>query len=234
MNDEHLSFDMVDPDYRDESAGCVGPIKIMYYALQIVLLVIGIVVLYNCASLLLTLMRGATDEDQALRSLLGYGVFIGILMVGLSGLGIVSVGGRSQDLGTLYILLIITSVFVAIFGVYYIQSGLEAVRADMPATWDGLSGASRLALQSIGRCCGFSSPDDRPGPSCPAAPLGAPLAGCFPSSGASPVILWLQRMLLISLALISFLGFVLCIINIFVLFVHDPKHSRHSRDPSAV
>ncbi len=210
--------DIVEPDFREQSDTCLTPIKIIYYFIQVLLLVIGIGVLYYCASLRVNL-RAVGDPDRLLNQILDFGISIGVLAIIYATLGIVSVGLKSRTSGTIYIVMVMLAIFASLGGIWWAQEKLAMLKGTMSEVWDGLNEPSKRYLQDLGQCCGYRGPTDRSVSPC--TPVSR-MPGCFPKDAPSPILEWLRGALLFGLSSMFFLGSILCLLNIFILFIHNP------------
>lgn len=211
---------LYEQDFRETSQSSTSLVKIIYYLLQIFLLVIGIGLLYYCAMLRWT-TRGATagEQDSIWGGLLDSGIILGSLMIFYATLGIVAVARTSIRLGYIYIILIIVAVFSTIWYSWWMQQQLILVRGQMSDVWGRLAGSSRATLQDMGTCCGFASRTDRPALPCPTDAVSA----CFPPGRRSPVLRWVRSALLLALSSSFSLSFLLSLLAIFIIFVQGNR-----------
>jgi len=211
---------MLGDDFRTNSRPCLSFLKFTYYFIQLLLLVIGIALSYYSFQLLYT-ARGSPYLDRLWTSLLQMGIVVGLFMLAYSILGILVVALKRQGLATVYIFLLIGAIFMSIGQIWWVQRQLEEIGWQMSIIWDGLRDESKQSLQALGKCCGFADAGDRP--VLPCRP-DSPLTGCFPLDAQSPVLERLRYRLLIALSSIFSFGFLLSILCIFILFIHDPAN----------
>jgi hypothetical protein len=146
-------------------------------------------------------------------------IVIGSIIIFYGFFGIATVASKNRNFGTIYIILVILAIFGTIYAMYWTQAQLLFIGADISNFWNGLTPLSRSYFQSLGNCCGFRDSSDRSSLPCPRFNVG----GCFPLGKSSPLLEWVRGAMLISLISVFAVGFILCILNIFILFVHEPR-----------
>jgi magnesium-transporting ATPase (P-type) len=213
--------DLLDSDYRGQSQQWVEPIRVIYFALQSFLVILGISMTYYAAAIRETLLKNATEEATSVLvlSLDMSAIVIGSIIIFYGIFGIVTVASKQRSLGTIYIIIVILAIFGTIYAIYWTQRQLLFISADVSNFWNGLTPLSRSYFQGLGSCCGFRNSSDRASLPCPYFNAG----GCFPLGRSSPLIEWVRGAMLVSLTCVFAIGFVLCILNIFILFVHEPR-----------
>lgn len=220
---------IIDPDFREASSGSYKPLKIIYYSLQIFMMIVGFSLAYYSINLRWT-SRDLVEHDHLFTALLDAGIVIGVLTTIFACFGIATVGARSKKMGSAYILIVFLLIFACIAGIWWVQNQIKLLSPEMSSIWDSLSQDSKRTLQDLGGCCGFDSPFDRALRPCPRTTV-----GCFPVDDKSPVMEWFRTALLMALSIVFSLGFANCVLCIFLVFVHanKPKIEMRKCSPQA-
>jgi hypothetical protein len=172
---------------------------------------------YYCIALRLT-ARGPPTPDALYTGILEFGIFTGLIAIAYSVFGIFAVALKSQNLGTAYMFIFMTVLFASIWQIWWVEFRLKEIATQMSDVWDTLNEATKRSLQALGGCCGYANPGDRS-----AQPCASLLPGCFPPDDSSPVIEAFRALLLMSISSVFFFGFILCMLAVFILFVHEPR-----------
>lgn len=222
-----IDEDLRDLTYKETSGNCVSPIKLIYYLLQIFLLVLGIGVTYYTGTIkvsFVSVVEGGQEDPVSplLASLVNYALVIGVAMMVYALLGILAVGLKNRGLATFYIVLVIGAIFTILYLTWWMQRQLALINEDHSAVWDSIKGRSRGYLQAMVGCCGFAGPHDRASLPCP----NQSRIGCFPVGRPSPLIEWARGCMLAGLTAVFCVGFLLAILNIFIMFVHEQPPKR--------
>lgn len=212
-----MEEDLLEEDFREASKLVFKPIVFFYYILQIFLLAIGATLIYYCGALMVA-AKGPPTPDGLYTGFLEFGVITGIITVGYSVFGMVAVAWKSQKLGTAYILVFALVMFTTIWQIWWVEYRLKEMAGQMSDVWDTLNDATKRSLQALGGCCGFAHPGDRS-----VTPCSSLIPGCFPPDESSPVLEGLRALLLMSISSVFFFGFILCMIAVFILFVHESR-----------
>lgn len=196
---------------------CALPLTVVYYVLQSILLGAASYVAYHCLALKLNILPESRSSPANGLAVISISLVAGVLLHTF--LGVSSIVRKNRSLGNLYIFSTIVGILLAVCANVLIGRQLLKIEMSITTIWNGLSNESKSRLQTLANCCGLREPQDRAALPCPLDQAG----GCVPAGAKSPLLEWIRGGVFFALTLIITLPFVLGILNILVLFVHEPR-----------